>query len=158
VRLEPFARGAGHERGLRPGTENVASIVGLGAAGHLAHELPTAHLEAMADRLYRLLMRGIPGLTLNGSRSRRLPNTLNLSAPKGLGRLWLEAAPTIAASTGSACHAGVDEPSAVLTAMGVSREQALAAVRLSVGRSTTGEEIDHAAVALIRAYETSVGR
>ena len=152
--LSAFARGAGHERGLRPGTENVASLVGLGAASELALTHPAGeHLAAMAGRLLDGLRALVPGLALNGPAQQvgRLPNTLNVSAPGLLGRRWLEAAPEIAASTGSACHAGKDEPSGVLTAMGLSRERALGALRLSVGRPTTPEQIDEAIAALSRA-------
>ena len=150
--LAPLLRGASHERGLRPGTENVASIVGLGAACEALRELPTARLSALTQRLLTLLQREIPGLTVNGpvDAALRLPNTLNVSAPRVLGRRWLERTPELAASTGSACHDGHDAPSAVLSAMGLSREQALGAVRLSLGRSTTEAEVDLAAAALIR--------
>jgi len=147
-----FARGAGHERGLRPGTENVASIVGLGAAAELARRDPPTHqLAALARRLLDGLREAIPGLVLNGPEADRLPNTVNVSVPGKLGRAWLAAAPEIAASTGSACHDGKDEPSAVLTAMGLSRERALGAIRLTVGRSTTEAEIALAVAALARA-------
>jgi len=152
VALAPFARGAGHARGLRPGTENVASIAGLGAAAELAFRDPPAHLlSKLARRLLDGLRGQLPGLLLNGPESQRLPNTVNVSAPGRLGRDWLAKAPEIAASLGSACHEGHDEPSGVLTAMGLSRERALGAVRLSVGRSTTEAEIDAAVAALARA-------
>ncbi|HEY3447422.1 MAG TPA: cysteine desulfurase family protein [Myxococcales bacterium] len=150
--LSPFARGAGHERGLRPGTENVASLAGLGAAAELALRDPPAHsLSTLARRLLDGLRAQIPGLLLNGPEGQRLPNTINVSAPGKLGRDWLAAAPEIAASLGSACHEGRDEPSGVLMAMGLTRERALGAVRLSVGRSTTEAEIDTAIAALARA-------
>jgi cysteine desulfurase len=152
--LAPLLRGASHERGLRPGTENVASIVALGAACELARRHSAfEHLRAMADRLLAVLRAAIPGLALNGPEKARLPNTVNVSAPGILGRTWLAAAPEIAASTGSACHAGRDEPSSVLTAMGLSTERALGALRLSVGRQTTAAEIDEAAAALARAWK-----
>jgi cysteine desulfurase len=150
--LAPFARGAGHERGLRPGTENVASIVALGEACELARTEPCAdRLATLTQLLHDGLRRHIDGLSLNGPEKDRLPNTLNLSAPWMLGRAWLAAAPEIAASTGSACHDGRDEPSGVLSAMGISRERALGAVRLSVGRPTTEAQIDQAITALAAA-------
>ncbi|MGC4121714.1 MAG: cysteine desulfurase family protein [Myxococcales bacterium] len=150
--LAPFARGAGHEHGMRPGTENVASIAGLGAAAELAFRDPPAHLlGTLARRLLDGLRAQIPGLWLNGPEAERLPNTVNVSVPGRLGRDWLAAAPEIAASLGSACHEGHDEPSSVLLAMGLTRERALGALRLSVGRTTTEAEIDTAVAALARA-------
>lgn len=153
--LSPPIVGAGHEGGLRPGTENVPAIVGLGEAARLARErLPRAeeHLRRMRDLLHRLLVEGIPGLALNGHPEHRLPNTLNLSFP-GVRGLELLAAVEgdIAASVGSACHAGSETASGVLAAMGAGNDRALGALRLSVGVSTTEEEIRHAARALTAA-------
>jgi cysteine desulfurase len=151
--LSPLLRGAGHERGLRPGTENVAGIVGLGAACAALEDLPIARLSSLAGRLWERLDEAIPGIAINGPADPRLrlPNTLNVSVPGLLGRDWLSAASEVAASQGSACHAGADKPSSVLTAMGQSRERALGAVRLTVGKLTTEDEIDRAATALSRA-------
>jgi cysteine desulfurase len=155
--LSPPIVGADHERGLRPGTENVPAIVGLGEAARLARErLPWAeqHLRRMRDLLHRLLAEGIPGLTLNGHAERRLPNTLNVSFPGIYGQRLLDVIEgDIAASVGSACHAGTDKASGVLAAMGIGNERALGALRLSVGVSTTEEEIRHAARALARALQ-----
>ncbi|MBI5545077.1 MAG: cysteine desulfurase [Deltaproteobacteria bacterium] len=155
--LSPFARGAGHERGLRPGTENVASIVALGAACELAVQQPPAdRLSRLTARLLEGLRAGVVGLELNGPEgAERLPNTLNVSAPGILGRVWLAETPEVAASTGSACHEGQDTPSGVLVAMGLSRERALGAIRLSVGRPTTEVEIETAIAALARAARRS---
>ncbi len=153
--LSPVIVGADHEGGLRPGTENVPAIVGLGEAARLARErLPRAevHLRQMRDLLHRLLAEGIAGLSLNGHTEHRLPNTLNVSFPGVRGSELLEAVEgDIAASVGSACHAGSETASGVLAAMGIGNDRALSALRLSVGVSTTEEEIRHAARALIRA-------
>lgn len=153
--LSPPIVGAGHEGGLRPGTENVPAIVGLGEAARLARErLPRAeeHLRRMRDLLHRLLAEGIPGLALNGHPEHRLPNTLNLSFPGVRGPELLAAVEDdIAASVGSACHAGSETASGVLAAMGMENDRALRALRLSVGVSTTEEEIRHAAQALAAA-------
>jgi cysteine desulfurase len=92
----------------------------------------------------------VPGLALNGSPGRRLPNTLNVSFPGMSGEDVLARTPSVAASTGSACHSGRIDPSPVLTAMGVAPERALGAVRLSLGCPTTRLEIETAADALIR--------
>jgi cysteine desulfurase len=157
VRLEPLIHGAGHEGGRRAGTENVPYIVALGKACEVAAETMAVYgprLRELRDRLHRLLAEGVPGLALNGHPSERLPNTLNVSFPGVDGERLLAAAPTVAASTGSACHAGRSEPSGVLIAMGLSRERALGALRLSLGRSSTEGEIDEAATALVSAWRT----
>jgi len=151
--LKPILFGAGQEHGLRPGTENVALIVGAGETARLAREsLPqiTQHLNAIRERLWQRLSEGVPGLLLNGHPAHRLPNTLHVSFPGVSGRDLLAAAEaSVAASVGSACHSHGDAVSGVLAAMGCDAERARGAVRLSVGRETTGEEIDRAATALI---------
>ena len=114
IAIAPFALGAGHERGLRPGTENVASIVGLGAACELARrdlDKVTTTVCALRDQLHTTLAAEIPGLALNGHRDLRLPNTLNVRFPGATGGAVLEGAPEIAASTGSACHEGHERAS-----------------------------------------------
>lgn len=155
LELEPLIHGAGHEGGRRAGTENVAGIVGLGAACRVAR---TEGLAAFAgavrerrDRLHDLLAAALPGLSLNGHPKERLPNTLNVSIPEVLGRKVLGACPEVAASTGSACHEDEDHPSPVLTAMGVPRERALGSVRLSLGLSTSDDDVEQAAAALAAA-------
>lgn len=166
LRLEPLIHGAGHEGGRRAGTENVASIVGLGEACRLA--LAGAGLAEEASRLHTLRDRLHAGLAaqagpvrLNGHPSDRLPNTLNLSFAGIEGNALLAATPAIAASTGSACHAGHTEPSAVLLAMGISPELALGAVRFSLGRWTTQTDVERAVqliaeqVTILKANEDS---
>lgn len=156
--LVPFALGAGHERGLRPGTENVASIVGLGVACAAA----ARDLEAVADRVRALRdtlwdrLAAVPGLALNGHRNLRLPNTLNVRFPGVSGNAVLDGAPEIAASTGSACHEGHDSASAVILAMGVTPEQALGSVRLTLGRGTTENDVARAAETLVRSWRDLV--
>jgi cysteine desulfurase len=155
--IAPVLVGADHESGLRPGTENVPAIVGLGEAARLARERllrAEQHLRRMRDLLHRLLAEGIPGLSLNGHPEYRLPNTLNLSFPGIRGPDLLGAVEEdIAASVGSACHAGSRAASGVLGAMGLGNDRALGALRLSVGVSTTEEEIRHAARALTKACQ-----
>jgi cysteine desulfurase len=152
TRLDPVIHGAGHEHGLRAGTENVPYIAGLGAAATLgARRLATgAHLDMqqLRDRLHAALESAVPGLALNGHRARRLPNTLNVSFPGVDGEELLARTPAIAAATGSACHSGRTEASAVLLAMGLDERRALGAVRLSLGYDTTAEQVDAAATAL----------
>jgi cysteine desulfurase len=157
--LRPFTLGAGHERGLRPGTENVASIVGLGAACEIARETlqdESQRVSALRDELWERLKTGVAGIALNGHPAERLPNTLNVRFPKVRGSAILEIASEVAASTGSACHEGGEAPSSVLMAMGLDEEAALGAVRLSLGRSTTAAQVDLAAQALIGAYQRLV--
>jgi len=156
LQLHPLLHGAPYEGGRRGGTANVPSAVAMGvscelAAASLARGEPERQ-RALRDDLHRRLEAGA-GVTLNGPREERLPNTLNVSFPGVSGNRLLEAAPEIAASTGSACHAGIDEPSGVLTAMGLPPEVALGAVRLSLGRSTAEKEIDLAATALVAAWK-----
>jgi cysteine desulfurase len=156
VQLEPVVYGGGQERGLRAGTENVALAVALGTAARIAaDELADGALDriaALRDGLHQRLTDGLPGrVHLNGPDKQRLPNTLNVSVDGVLGHELLAAADQIAASTGSACHSGTHTPSPVLTAMGVDRTRALGALRLSLGRWTTPEDIETAATSLIRA-------
>lgn len=156
VELEPVVYGGGQERGLRAGTENTALAVALGtaaqvAAADLADGAP-ARVAALRDALHRRLTAALPGrVHLNGPRTARLPNTLNVSIDGVLGHELLAAAPQIAASTGSACHSGTHTASPVLTAMGVDRERALGAVRLSLGRWSTTADTETAATVLGRA-------
>ena len=153
--IAPIQFGAGHEGGLRPGTENVPHLVGLGAAAVLAQQhLPTIgdRLRRQRDALHARLDSEIPELALNGDLDERLPNTLNLSFPGVSGRDLLARTPEIAASVGSACHEEGDAVSGVLGAMGVSAERAIGAVRLSLGAPTTDDEIARAADVLITAW------
>jgi cysteine desulfurase len=152
--IAPFVLGAGHERGLRPGTENVASIVGLGVACAAAKRdlrVVGAAMRGRTTRLFELLSAAIPGLAINGT-AERLPNTLNVRFPRVSGTALLAAAPEVAASTGSACHDGHETASAVILAMGMTPEEAAGSVRLTLGRSTTDVEVIEAAEALIRAW------
>ncbi|NMG32641.1 cysteine desulfurase family protein [Aromatoleum evansii] len=160
--IRPVLFGADQEHGLRPGTENVPAIVGLGAAARLARErLPEAggRLRGLRDRLHEALARSVPGLVLNGHPDERLPNTLHLSFPGVTGRALLEAAAeVVAASVGSACHSEHDAVSGVLAAMSVDAARARGAVRLSVGMMTTGDEVDRAAAGLIAAWRGLTAR
>lgn len=154
--LEPVVYGGGQEYGLRAGTENVALAVALGAASDIAAaELADGapnRIAALRDDLHRRLATALPGrVHLNGSEKERLPNTLNVRIDGALGHELLTFAPELAASTGSACHRGRHTPSPVLTAMGIPPESALGALRLSLGRWTTPEDITTAATALINA-------
>jgi cysteine desulfurase len=158
--LVPFVLGAGHERGLRAGTENVASIVGLGAACEIAgHDLEeiAARVRVLRDALWGRLASGVPGLALHGHPELRLPNTLNVRFPRVSGNAVLAGAPEVAASTGSACHDGHESASSVILAMGVAPVEAVGAVRLTLGRSTTAMDVDCAGEALVRSWRRLAG-
>ena len=161
TRLDSLVHGAGHEHGRRAGTENVPYMVALGTACALAGERLVAGddggIRTLRDRLHARLQEGVPGLVLNGHPEHRLPNTLNVSFPGLDGEELLARTSAIAASTGSACHAGRTEPSGVLLAMGLDRDRALGAVRLSLGYQTTADEIETAADALIASARVAVG-
>lgn len=151
IALEPLLRGAGQESGRRPGTENVPYIVGLGEACRLAAirlRDATRNLEALANGLLDRLRREVPGIVLVGHPTERLPNTLNVLFPGVSGRALLESCPEVLASTGSACHADREEASPILRALGVPEEEALGAVRLSLGAATTQQDVEEAAAAL----------
>lgn len=154
VKLEPFMHGAGHEGGRRAGTENVPYAVALGKACSLARAaLPqaTERLRSLRDRLWQRLHDALGDkVVLNGHPVERLPNTLNVNFVGHVGAEFLQQTPEVAASTGSACHEGHVSQSPVLCAMGVPPEIGKGAVRLTVGRFTTEDEIDRAAEALIR--------
>ncbi|GAC1464128.1 MAG: cysteine desulfurase family protein [Chloroflexota bacterium] len=157
VHIDPLIHGSSQEHGMRAGTENVASIVGLGVAAELAGttlQAETARLCHLRDLLFTRIAGEIPDLQLNGHLEKRLPNTVNVSFPHVFGQAVLDFAPEVAASTGSACHSGMTDPSAVLLAMGLSRERARGAVRLSLGRWTMRCDVERAASALVRGYRS----
>lgn len=142
--IAPVLVGAGQERGLRPGTENVASIVGLGAAAALAAELlaiEPVRQQELREQLWKGLSTVIPDLVRVSPEEGCLPNTLMVAVPGRIGSDILDAADSVAASTGSACHSGVHTPAQTLLEMGIEPDTALGALRLSLGRSTTEEDI-----------------
>ena len=158
VALEPVLHGAGHEEGMRAGTENVPYIVGLGRAAAMAQrgldELAD-RMETLRDRLEASLMDRITKkLVRNGAIWSCLPNTLSMSFPNVSGHKLLSRIPELCASTGAACHSGPGTISTTLSAIGVSAEQAQGTVRLSVGWFTSEEEVDRAAECLVGAWES----
>lgn len=144
VTLEPLMHGAGHETGRRAGTENVLEIVGLGAACELAQIwIDNDTVRVLRDQLWERLQKMFGDrVVLNGHPEARLSNTLNVSFPGQFGHEILTRLPDLAASTGSACHAGSMNISPVLAAMRVSDDIAAGAIRFSLGRHTTEMEID----------------
>jgi cysteine desulfurase len=147
VRLLPVQTGGGQERGQRSGTENVPYIVGMAAALELAQverEAETPRLTALRDRLIRGLMARIPGITLTGHPTQRLPGHASLLAAGVEAEALLIALDLagIAASSGSACATGAPTPSHVLTAMGIAPQEAMGALRLTLGRENTESDVD----------------
>jgi cysteine desulfurase len=158
LELEPIVHGAGQELGLRAGTENTPSIVGLGKACSIADKCMDEAADRMAelrDRLASRICAQIPHAQVNGQQAPRLPNTLSITFPRIAGGELLRRIPELSASTGSACHSGVDDVSPTLSAIGISPEQARGTVRLSVGWYTTSDDIERAAELLIGAWEAA---
>jgi cysteine desulfurase len=150
---EPLFRGSAHERGRRGGTENLPGIVGFGvaaecAARELATEAP--RLLALRGRLEAGLRAALPDTVIHGERAPRLPNTVNASFPGARSDHLLMAldARGVCVSAGAACASGAVEPSPVLEAMGVPREIAVCALRLSMGRGTGADDVDRVIAAL----------
>ncbi len=144
VSLEPLMHGAGHESGRRAGTENVLLDVALGAACESARKWDGwDQVRSLRDLFWDLLQNKFADrVVLNGHPTERLPNTLNVSFVGQVGAEILARLPGVAASTGSACHSGSAEMSPVLRAMGVAPEIGMGAIRFSLGRTTTREEIE----------------
>jgi cysteine desulfurase len=157
TRLPPLLVGASQERGRRPGTENVAYAVALGEACRRASvelkENPN-RMVSIADHFFQKLQQAVPGIILVGHPTKRLPNTLNVLFPHVSGRQLLATCADVLASNGSACHADSEEPSAILLALGIPREKALGTVRLSLGRSTTIDDVNTAAASLAGAWRS----
>jgi cysteine desulfurase len=154
IELEPLIVGGGHERGRRAGTLNVSGIVGFGEACRVIKlELSdeTARVSLLRDAFEAQLREALPSLRINGASAPRLPNTANLVFPGVDARTLLRAVWQIAASTRSACSTGDSRPSHVLTAIGLSDQDAYSAVRFSLGRFTPASEIDGAAANLVAA-------
>jgi cysteine desulfurase len=143
--LHPLLHGAGHERGLRPGTENAAFIVGLGAACMAAApilESEGGRQRALGQRLFEGLKKAGLKVHLNGHPEMKLPNTWNISFEGLVATDVMAALPGVAVSPGAACHGDLVEPSHVLSAMGLDIALARGAIRFSLGRETTEAEID----------------
>jgi cysteine desulfurase len=152
VKLSGVTFGGQHERGRRPGTENVPAIAGFGAAAELAaRALPDSHLR---DRLENAVLERIPGTHVNGDRAQRTPNTANIRFDGVDGEAMVIALDLrgFAVSTGSACSSGAVTPSHVLTAIGLSADSARSSIRFSLGASNTQEQVDE----LISAIAASV--
>ncbi|ANJ26548.1 cysteine desulfurase family protein [Agromyces aureus] len=162
IALEPVLHGGGQERGRRSGTENVAGAVAFATALRLA-EAERADAAAQASRqgleLRARILAGVEGAQLTGDPDRRLPGTVSFVFPGTSGEAVLLELDRlgVTCSSGSACAAGSSDPSHVLTAIGVPADLALTAVRFTLGRATTDDEIADAAASVIRAVSAVRG-
>lgn len=147
VRLEPLARGGGHERGLRSGTLNVPGIVGIGEAAALCKlegRSERLRVAALRDRLESRILDRLDGVRVNGDRTRRLAGTTNLSFAGVDGDALMKAMPDLALSSSSACTSAQLQPSHVLGALGLDDDTVHGSVRFSLGRFTTDAEVETA--------------
>ena len=159
VRLEPLLHGGGHEKGLRPGTENVSGIVGLGKACELAQKNlldGTKYITNLRDKLIDGVLDSIEQSYLNGHRTKRLPNNINFrfTGIEGESLVLHLDSKGIAASTGSACSSKSLEPSHVLTALGLEHVDAHGSLRLTLGKENTDEEVDYVIESVKEVVET----
>ncbi len=156
--VEAIIHGGGQQFGIRPGTENVPGIVGLGVAAHLAaaeQQSLAARLGELRDELERRLLAIVPDAVINGWQGERAPHISNVSIPGTDSEallMHLDLA-GIACSSGSACSTGTVEPSHVLTAMGLPRDLGVAALRFSFGKDSTIEDVEAVTAALPRVVE-----
>jgi len=149
ARLRQLLYGGHHQRGFRPGTENVAGIVGLGKAAEIARTSLASdaqRVSSLRDKLERGLLQRVPQIRVNGSAAWRTPNTTNIMFAGIEGEALVIALDLkgLACSVGAACSSGAVEPSHVLTAIGLTQEGAKSSLRFSLGRHTTDSEIDFA--------------
>ncbi|HEY2955006.1 MAG TPA: cysteine desulfurase family protein [Candidatus Eisenbacteria bacterium] len=162
ARCEPLFRGSAHERGRRGGTENLPGIVGFGVAAECAAqelEREGVRLAALRERLEAGIRRALPDAVIHGERAPRLPNTVNASFPGARSDHLLMAldARGVCVSAGAACASGAVEPSPVLAAMGVPRALAVCALRLSMGRTTTADDVDRVVATLAECVPAARG-
>ncbi|MEZ0483183.1 cysteine desulfurase family protein [Fibrella aquatica] len=151
TQFQPLGFGGGQERGWRPGTLNVPGIVGFGTACARCAELlatEAPHLATLRDEFEDTVLATIPGAYRNGNPAHRLPHNTSLTFPGLEADALLARLPTLALSTGSACDSGTIEPSATLLALGMTRDDARATIRVGLGRFTTRREIEQAGKAL----------
>lgn len=161
VRLTPLIDGGGQENGRRGGTHNVPAIVGMGAAAALVQEEQpdeSDRLAALHNRLEARLTDALPHAHINGIGAPRLPQTTNVTVPGTRAEDLMLAMRDVACSTGSACASASTRPSHVLTAHGLSDEDARATLRLSLGRFTTEAALNHAAEQIIAEVKRSSGQ
>ncbi len=157
--LEPLLHGAGHENGMRAGTENTPYIVGLGQAAFLAASLldeSAGISEALRERFWKTISQNVPRAVVHGFDVDRLPNTISIAFPGVSAFEMLQRVPEVCASLGSACHSSGEHKSGTLGAMGVAPALMEGTIRFSFGRSTTVEDVDRAASLMVEAWEAMV--
>lgn len=154
IPISPIQHGGGQEFGLRPGTHNVPAIVGFAKAIELARPSSEEQVGQLRDRFETALMRGYPDLRRNGRILDRLPGNSSLTFPGIDAEALIANVPELALSTGSACTSGAPDPSHVLTALGLTRADALSTIRLGLGRGTTVSDVEYAAELLVSAAIT----
>lgn len=160
VFLSPVIYGGGHEKGVRSGTLNVPGIVGMGVAIDLASKgmKPEAiRLQKLVSKMQMLLQEAIPGISLNGHPTERLPHNLNITIPGIESKALIVQLKNVAIAAGSACTTTSVEPSHVIMALGFGEERAHTSIRISVGRATTDKDIIDASNYLIDAI-TSISK
>ena len=158
VEIEPQMFGGGQQAGRRSGTSPVPLIVGLGKAAEIARcelDEESSRNRLLRDILEQAVLAGVPGASINGDPAARLSHVTNLRIPGIDAEELLIELDTVACSTGAACSSASAQPSHVLTAMGLSREQATSSLRLSVGRGLTREDVERAADEIIEAVRRS---
>jgi cysteine desulfurase len=156
IHIDPLFIGGGQERSVRPGTLNVPGIVGFGEACSICEDMLVEEgrrIGALRDRLEAALLSRLPGLRRNGALNRRLPGNSSLVFPRVDAEALIVNVPSVALSTGSACTAGAQEPSHVLLALGLSRDEAYSTIRIGLGRFNDVTEVDSACAAIVDAYE-----
>lgn len=159
VRLSPLLHGGSQEGGQRAGTLNVPGIVGIGAAAQLAQESleeESQRLQVLRDRFETALRQAVPDLHVNSGDVPRLPQTSSVVFRGVKAANLMAELRTLAVSAGSACSSGTGKPSHVLTALGLSKEEALSTIRFSLGRFTTEAEMDYVTAEVIRAIEALI--
>jgi cysteine desulfurase NifS len=163
VQISPQVQGGGQESGIRSGTENVAGIIGLGRASELAYQRLQSSVaedtEKLRDYLFENILNRIPDAQRNGSVTKCLPNTLNITLPgiRGESLVLLLDRKGIFLSAGSACKSGNPDPSRALLALGLSEDEAHCTVRFSLGDSTTKKDIDYTAATLEELHSNKLG-
>jgi cysteine desulfurase len=153
IKLQKMMHGAAHEQNRRAGTENIASVAGMGKAAEIAlrdMNNNSTQMRTMRDLLHNLLQTELPGIRLNGHAELRLPNTLNISFPGIDANVLLDELTGIAASAGAACHSDSIDISPVLQAMNIPIEFARGTIRFSTGKYSTEAEIRDAAQMIIQ--------
>jgi cysteine desulfurase len=146
--IDIWLHGGSQERGKRSGTENIPYIVGFAKACEIAQrDLPSLSekLKNLSEAFWNKLQESIPDIQLNGHPTQRIPNTLNISFPGCEAQSLIIALDLqgVAVAAGAACHSGAVSPSAVLSALGLSNEEALSAIRFSFGRENTMEDVEY---------------